>query len=139
MLDPVADVTLDRALEILEIGQQDLEQLLVNGDLRGYRRGNDIIFRREDLANYITSGSSSAAPPAPGPSAPSKPRESARVKRDSRRESMDSLKKAAMSNGGGKEEGMWSLKKLAVERGLVEGGEAAAEAGPTAPAGAGER
>ncbi len=133
MPDPVSDVTLERALEILEIGEQQLEQLIADGALKGYRRGRDIIFHRQDLANYITSGS---VPAASGPFAPSpppaaaKPKDAAQVRRESRRDSMDSLKKAAMSNGAAKDEGMWSLKKLAVERGLVEGTDGDAAEGP---------
>ncbi len=153
MSDPAADVSLDRALEILEMGEQALEQLLVDGALKGYRKGNGIVFRRQDLADYITSGSGPAlqsgpggaaggrpsAPPAPVPAPPppeAPKRKSKRAsKRDSKRDSMDSLKKAAMSNGSKKDEGMWSLKKLAVERGLVEKAETSPKAKPGAPPG----
>jgi serine/threonine-protein kinase len=141
MPDPVSDVTLERALEILEIGEQQLEQLIVDGALKGYRRGRDIIFHRQDLANYITSGSAPAAsgpfapsPPSAPPSAPAAPaapsaKDSARIKRESKRDNIADLKKAAMSNGAAKDEGMWSLKKLAVERGLVEDGDGASGEG----------
>jgi len=147
MPDPVADVSLDRALEILEMGERNLEQLLVNGALRGYRRGGDIVFHRQDLADYITTGSttSSPSPAAPAPASPSVPSPapppeqrqagagtSGRLRRNSQR---DNLKRAAMSNGADKGEGMWSLKKIAAERGLVEEEDAAAGAGPDIPPG----
>jgi len=142
MPDPAADVSLDRALEILEVGEQDLEQLLVNGALKGYRRGGDIVFHRQDLADYITTGSTTSSPSPPPASAPppvpaSEPPPagsgtSGRTRRDSKRESMENLKKAAMSNGADKGEGMWSLKKIAAEHGLVED---EADAGPDVPPG----
>jgi serine/threonine-protein kinase len=133
MPGPVADVTLDRALEILEMGERDVEQLLVDGALRAYRKGGNIVFHRQDLADYITTGSGfsapspaappAAAPPPPGPSpfapAGSKPQGSSRLKRNTKRED---LKRAAMSNGAEKDEGMWSLKKIAAENGFVDDG-----------------
>jgi hypothetical protein len=123
-------VPFSRALEILEITPDALENLLNAGSIRGYRRGQKVMFKRQDLAAFITRRSDEPLPPptsapTPGPAAgpvsvdapppPSQP--SRHVGRDSKH---DTIKKAAM--GGGDE--LVSLKKKAVEQGLVPAGDA---------------
>jgi len=134
MADAAGDVTFDRALEILELSADQLEQLLVDGVLRGFRRGGDVVFDRKDLANYITRGSA----PEPAPQAPPPPPPAPAPARR-RRRSGDSIKRAAMS-GSSPDGEMWSMKKYAVEQGLVEespipspGAFAAAPGAPAVP------
>lgn len=116
------EIPFQRALEILEIGPEQLESLLVDGLLKGYRRGADVVFRREDLAAYITRRSEAKPPAAPPvPHEPPRPRESRR----------DSIKKAAMGVAGGE---MVSLKKRALEEGLLdESGEVVPAPRPAGP------
>ncbi|MHC4503871.1 MAG: protein kinase domain-containing protein [Planctomycetota bacterium] len=139
MADPAGDVTFDRALEILELSADQLEQLLVDGVLRGFRRGGDVVFHRQDLANYITRGSApEPSPAAPAPAPPPAPSPSPARRR---RRSGDSIKRAAMS-GASPDGEMWSMKKYAVEQGLVEESQipspGPAAGAPAVPAGAPE-
>lgn len=117
------EITFQRALGILEISAEELENLLVEGVLKGYRRGDDVVFRREDLAAYIIRRGETKPPqgsPAPGVQVQQPPRQEAVRPRESRRES---IKKAAMGSG----VEMVSLKKRAMEEGLLsdESGELA--------------
>jgi serine/threonine protein kinase len=126
----INDVPFARALEILEVSAEGLEQLLDEGALRGYRRGSEVVFKRDDLAAYITRRSepisapspfapaapaSQAPPPPPVPAPPPPQRSRRQIGKDSKR---DTLKRAAMGGTGPSSE-MFSMKQKAVEHGLV--------------------
>ena len=112
MPDPANEVVFERAAEILDISQDELEQLLDTGVLRGYRRGDDIVFRRDDLASFITSSSAAEA-------ALRQAKRPASAGR--RRGAMSDLKKAAMGKEG-VGEGMFSLKQYAKDQGVIDEG-----------------